>query len=176
LDPILFSDELETTFSDVIQVDRIKSDHDATIAFFPIPYDLQTNYKRDVWLYKHGNYDGLNSEIDQFDWNSHLSSLNDIDEMSSKFSNKYIELAKKYIPVKTVTIRPNDKPWFNSSIRKSMRLRDRLHKQLKRKYSVSLLGKYRAQRNKVNNMVKYAREQFFINVNDMLDNEGKSNP
>jgi hypothetical protein len=36
------------------QVDRIKSDHDATIAFFPIPYDLQTNYKRDVWLYKHG--------------------------------------------------------------------------------------------------------------------------
>jgi hypothetical protein len=71
LDPILFSDELETTFSDVIQVDRIKSDHDATIAFFPIPYDLQTNYKRDVWLYKHGNYDGLNSEIDQFDWNSH---------------------------------------------------------------------------------------------------------
>jgi hypothetical protein len=43
--------------------------------------------------------------------------------------------------VKTVTIRPNDKPWFNSSIQKSMRLRDRLHKQLKRKYSVSLLGK-----------------------------------
>jgi len=71
--------------------------------------------------------------------------------------------------VKTVTIRPNDKPWFNSSIQKFMRLRDRLHKQLKHKYSVSLLGKYREQRNKVNNMIKYAREQFFIN-------EGKSNP
>ena len=82
-------------------VDRIKSDHDATIAFFPIPYDLQAIYKREVWLYKHGNYDGLNSEIDQFDWNSHLSLLNDIDDMSSKFSNKYIELAKKLIPVKT---------------------------------------------------------------------------
>ena len=26
------------------------------------------------------------------------------------------------------------------------------------------------------NMGKYAREQSFINVNDMLDNEGKSNP
>ena len=91
--------------------------HDATIAFFPIPYDLQTNYKRDVWLYKHGNYDGLNSEIDQFDWNSHLSSLNDIDEMSSKFSNKYIELAKKYIPVKTVTIRPNE--FINTKIHAS---------------------------------------------------------
>jgi glutamate/tyrosine decarboxylase-like PLP-dependent enzyme len=59
LDPILFSDELETTFSDVIQVDRIKSDHDATIAFFPIPYDLQTNYKRDVWLYIHAVFTGM---------------------------------------------------------------------------------------------------------------------
>jgi hypothetical protein len=25
-------------------------------------------------------------------------------------------------------------------------------------------------------MIKYAREQFFINANDMLDNNGKSNP
>ena len=30
--------------------------------------------------------------------------------------------------------------------------------------------------NKVNNMIKYAREQFFINANDMLDKNGKSNP
>jgi hypothetical protein len=28
----------------------------------------------------------------------------------------------------------------------------------------------------VNNMIKYAREQFFINANDMLDKNGKSNP
>jgi hypothetical protein len=26
------------------------------------------------------------------------------------------------------------------------------------------------------NMIKYAREQFFINANDMLDKNGKSNP
>ena len=63
LDHILFSGELETAFSDAMQIYRIKHDHDATIAFFPIPCDLHTNYKRDAWLYKHGNYDGLNSEI-----------------------------------------------------------------------------------------------------------------
>ena len=33
-----------------------------------------------------------------------------------------------------------------------------------------------AQRNKVNNMVKYAREQFFLNANELLDKENKSNP
>ena len=29
-------------------------------------YDLHTNDKSDVWLYKHGNYNGLNSGIDKF--------------------------------------------------------------------------------------------------------------
>ena len=64
----LLSDELEISFSDDMRVYSIKNDNDATIAFFPIPYNPQTNYKRDVWLYKHGYYDGLNSGIDQFDW------------------------------------------------------------------------------------------------------------
>jgi hypothetical protein len=89
--------------------------------------------------------------------------------MSIKFTNKFIEFVKMYIPVKIITIRPNDKPWFNSSIRKAMRIRDRLHKQVKQNSSPFLLRKYKTQRNKVNNMIKYSREQFFINANDMLD-------
>ena len=66
------------------------------------------------------------------------------------FSDQYIELSiKRYIPVKTVTIRHNAKPWFNSSIGKAMRVWDSLHKQLKRTYSISLLSKYQTQRRKV---------------------------
>ena len=84
LDPILFSSELETSFSDAMQVYRIKNYHNATTAFIPIPCELQTNYKRDVWLYRHGNYNGFNSGIDQSAWNVHLASSNDINEMSSK--------------------------------------------------------------------------------------------
>ena len=57
-----------------------------------------------------------------------------------------------------------------------MRIRDRLHKQVKQKSSPFLLRKCKTQRNKVNNVIKYAREQFVINANDMLDKNGKSNP
>jgi hypothetical protein len=64
----------------------------------------------------------------------------------------------------------------NFPIRKAMRIRDRLHKQAEQNSSNFLLRKYKAQRNKVNNMIKYAREQFFINANDMLDKNVKSNP
>jgi hypothetical protein len=48
----------------------------------------------------------ISSEMDQFDKNSHLAPLNDIDEMSSKFSD--IELGYLYVHVKTVTIRNTD--------------------------------------------------------------------
>ena len=57
-----------------------------------------------------------------------------------------------------------------------MRISDRLHKQVKQNSSPFLLRKYKTQRNKVNNMIKYAREQLFINANDMLDKSVKSNP
>jgi len=45
---------------------------------------------------------------------------------------KYTELAKTCIPIKTVTIRPNDKPWFSSELRREIRRRDRLHKIMRR--------------------------------------------
>jgi hypothetical protein len=127
-------------------------------------------------LYTHADFINLNSEIRLFDWEGFLLSSENIDEISIKFTNKFIEFVKMYIPVKIITIRPNDKPWFNSSIRRAIRIRDRLHKQVKQNSSPFLLRKYKTQRNKVNNMIKYAREQLFINANDMLDKNGKSNP
>ena len=51
-----------------------------------------------------------------------------------------------------LTIRPNDKIWMTSEIRKEIRIRDRLRK----KYIKNKIGtnerKYKNQRNKVNNL------------------------
>ena len=172
LDPIIYSDECEISFSDVIQIDRNISDHDATSVSLRIPYNLQAKYQREVWLNKHADFINLNSEIRLFDWEGFLLSSENIDDMSIKFTNKFFEFVKIYIPVKSIAIRPNDKPWFNSSIRRAMRIRDRFHKQVKQNTSPFLLRKYKTQRTKVNNMINYAREQFFINANDMLDKNG----
>jgi hypothetical protein len=105
LDPIIYSDECEISFSDVIQIDRNISDHDATSASLRIPYNLQAKYQREVWLYKHADFINLNSEIRLFDWEGFLLSSENIDEMSIKFTNKFIEFVKMYIPVKIITIR-----------------------------------------------------------------------
>ena len=81
-------------------------------------------------MYQHADFINLNSEVRLFDWEGFLLSSENIDEMSIKFTNNFIKFAQIYIPVKTITIRPNDKPWFNSSIRNTVRVRDRLHKQV----------------------------------------------
>jgi hypothetical protein len=72
------------------------------------------------------------------------------------------------IPSKLVIIRLNDKPWFNSEIRKKIRTRNRVHKLARRNQSNQSLQKYKSQRNKVNNMIKYAREQFFLSANELV--------
>ena len=61
-----------------------------------------------------------------------------------------------------VTIRSNDKIWMTSEIRKEIRIQDRLRK----KYIKNKIGtnerKYKNQRNKVNNLKKFARKTFML--------------
>jgi hypothetical protein len=48
--------------------------------------------------------------------------------MCVRFTEKYLEFARECIPTKTITIRDRDKPWFNSGIKREMKIRDSLHK------------------------------------------------
>ncbi|CAC5368803.1 unnamed protein product [Mytilus coruscus] len=144
LDPILISEDCCATFTEVIDINRQMSDHNAT---------------------------------KNFDWQTSLTAFeDDVDGMAVFFTEKYIEMAKNSIPTKTVTIRSSDKPWFNSEIRKEIRLRDRLHKKLRKLRTVQNTNKFKVQRNKVNNMITYAKEQFYLNANGLLDEKSNKNP
>ncbi len=48
-----------------------------------------------------------------------------INTACDSFTDKILELLHVCIPSTLVTIRPNDKPWYNSLIRKTSRHRDR---------------------------------------------------
>jgi hypothetical protein len=61
--------------------------------------------------------------------------------------------------------------WFNNDIRKEIRLRDRLKKNVLKFGRESDILEYKKQRNKVNNMKKKAKEHFESNLdNILLDN------
>jgi hypothetical protein len=52
-----------------------------------------------------------------------LHKSTDIEDMSNRFTHKYLEIVGRGIPSRLVRIRLNDKPWFNSEIRKEIRTR-----------------------------------------------------
>jgi hypothetical protein len=56
-----------------------------------------------------------------------------------------------------------------------MNIRDSLHKKMRKQPNINNICKYKVQRNKVNNMIIHAKQQFFLNSNDFHD-ENSSDP
>ena len=88
---------------------------------------------RKVWQYKHADLLKFNNEISEFQWEPYTKECADIDIMSSNFTQKYLEIISRNILSKVIQVRPFDKPWFNSNIKREIRIRDRLKKNCKNK-------------------------------------------
>ena len=81
----------------------------------------------------------------------------------------------KYIPEKTVTKRPNDKPWMDSLLRKTIRIRNKLRKKAQKSGMESDWLTFRKYRNKVNNMKKHAIANDNDNIDSYLRDANKNN-
>ena len=170
IDPCLVSDACIVLDSGTMAVSDIISDHRATYVSIKIDLKLSSSYFREVWDYKHADYERLNDLIEQCDWTALISSSLNIDEACKMFTSTFLNFCKTCIPVKTVLIRANDKPWFNSDLRYNIRIRDRLRKKYLKTYNNSDKLLFKRQRNKVNNMKTYAKENYISNISDTISN------
>lgn len=117
-------------------------------------YKINRSYKRNVWRYKDADFDKLNKLINDCDWRNIISNAENVNNATELFTSQYLKLVRECIPEKSVTIRPKDKPWSDSTLRKTIRIRNRLrNKALKTKNESDWIN-YRKHRNKVNNMKK----------------------
>ncbi len=66
-------------------------------------------YKRLMWDYSRANFNGLREYLSNIDWSETLGYGDDIELAASKWSDIILTSAKRYIPTRTVIIRPNDK-------------------------------------------------------------------
>ena len=125
LDPIIISDSVHYSYSDVLKVPSDISDHDASIIFIECP-KFQISFQR--WLYERTDHGIFSSKLDTVDWIALLSDLEDVDEMCNTFTETFLRVARECIPTKMVTVRNSDRPWFNSELRRETRKRDRIRK------------------------------------------------
>ena len=65
-----------------------------------------------------------------------------------------MKIASICIPTREIIIRNDDKVWFDSALRREIRIRDRYRKTFLKVKSVLTEAKYKQQRNKVNNLKK----------------------
>ena len=175
LDPILTSHDVNIAEAGTLNIDSRLSDHKATYITLTVDYRVSKAYERKVWQYKSADLEKLNLLIDEYDWENLFENTSSIDSAVQLFTTQYLSLVRECIPEKTITIRPKDKPWFDSLLRKYIRIRNRLRsKALRTKNDTDWL-KYKTIRNKVNNMKKHALQNYYDNINVYINNASKDN-
>ena len=152
IDPIIISDNFNEIHSGVIDTPDYVSDHKATFLFSSLVYNHSKSIKRKVWLYKQADFDKLNDLILKEDWQFIINE--DTNTATELFTNKLLNLMQQCIPFKEITIRKNDKPWYDSEIRKYSRKRDRQKTIALTINNEHQWLKYKQLRNKVNNLKK----------------------
>jgi hypothetical protein len=174
IDPIAVIRDILVNDSGIHKTPRNISDHFATFLIVNCKSDHSTPFKRKVWNYKTANFNELNMLIENHDW-SFLNNVS-VNEACNRFIKVYIELAQTCIPTRLVTIRPNDRPWYNSELRLLSRKRDRQKRKAIKSNNPSDWKLYRTYRNKVNNLKKFAREIFESRLELNLLELSSSNP
>lgn len=116
LDPIIISEDLPFLDSGVLVVPDNISDHRATYISIPFQYDTEGAFNRLIFLYKKANFVLLRQKLSNFDWDCLREGT--LDEACAKFNNIFLEYVNSCIPSKNVLIRPDDKPWYDSEIRR----------------------------------------------------------
>ncbi|MCG7877681.1 MAG: reverse transcriptase domain-containing protein [Candidatus Thiodiazotropha endolucinida] len=166
LDPILIPDDMRFLDAGTFNIPDNISDHKATYVILPFQYTMQGSFTRLVWLYKKANFALLKEKVASHDWSFLYEGS--LDDASRKFTDAFLNMVKLCIPSKSVVVRPNDKPWYDSEIRHFTVKRDKLKFKLNTSSSLQLRDQYRKLRNKVNNLKKYAKERFYNNLESSI--------
>ena len=78
-------------------------------------------YFRHIWLFKKANFDQFRAGLLDADF-SEVFVHDHIDDKCKPWTDKFLSVAKRFIPNREILVRPNDSPWYCSKLRKMMKL------------------------------------------------------
>ena len=93
--------------------------HCPTYCVLKIKKYLAKAFSHKIWLFENGDYNEFRQAVSDYDWNTIIK--DDVNLYANVLTHTLINLSEQYIPHKNVTIRPQDLPWIDDSIRKLMR-------------------------------------------------------
>ena len=132
---------------------------------FKIPKEKA--YKRLIWNYKEANFDIFRETLKNTDFDECFVS-GDVNEACTMWTEKFLQAAKETVPNKTVTVRPNDSPWYTNELRKLKKVMMQKFHKFKRSKLNSDWENYRKARNEYQNGLDEAEQNYKKSLTDSL--------
>jgi len=132
----------------------------------------QKPFKRHVWYYDRGDYNQLRLLAAATDWD--LLSDEDVNVHAKNITDKILEISKKCVPNKIVTIKPNEPPWMDGNIKRQIRKRKRAYKKAKRTNRQHHWDRFRQIRNETITLIRKTQKESTNKLAEKLKSENRS--
>ena len=103
----------------------------------------------------------MNVDLSQVDWDILFESSADVNEAVEKWSSLLSLIIEKHAPMRTIKVSDKLTPWLTTDFRKLARSRDKLKTSAIKNKSSILMNSYKHVRNKVNNLGKKLKRDYF---------------
>ena len=111
---------------------------------------------------KNFNQNSFLFDFSQVDWNLLVKSSTDVNKALEKWSLALLSLTiEKHAPMRTMKVSDKLTPWLTTDFRKLARSRDKLKTSAIKNKSSILMNSYKHMRNKVNNLGKKLKRDYF---------------
>ena len=106
------------------------NDHCTVTAHLLFRHKKNSSFERFIWLYAKADFDEFRETLDAVNWDPCFDT-DDINEMSKLWTSTFLNIARRCIPNRTITVRQDDAPWYSCSLRAKKRKVERIHKKAK---------------------------------------------
>ena len=113
-------------------------------------------YTRHIWQYHQADFQAFKLKLEDKNWDECFA-YDNIDDVCNAWSDTFLNIARECIPNKVVTIRPNDKLFFTSQLRRLRRKKNKLHRQAKLSNTAKSWSDFRESRNYYNMKIREAK-------------------
>ena len=135
------------------------TDHCSIMSSVKFTFAKEPVIKKTRWRYDHADREGLKAAVNNFDWDTLLDG-EDLDLITTNFTNTLFRLFSQFIPNKQIKIRTNDEPWFNDNIKRSINKRDKLYRNFKRTQNLAYFESFKEQSRVVETLIGEAKSNF----------------
>jgi len=147
-----------------------KCHHCPTFCKLAISLPKDKPYKRTVWDFNNIDIIGLTQSLTTAPWDTAYELYDDIDDIEHYWTSLFLDTAKQYIPTRTITVHPHNKPWITKTLRLLIKKKNRLWRRFKKSQRPEHLDVYRRVRNQTVRELTKAKTHYFNSLIPTLQN------